>query len=94
MPVEERFSGFISRVDPYRGSMSPGWRFIGMCCWLGRIFTTELTIELLGWGRTFSDFGGKTVLHIYGWQTYQNVCTAMKGEVFFIQSKKWASSLK
>ena len=33
------------------------------------------SIELLEWGRTFSDFGGKTVLHIYGWQTYQNVCT-------------------
>ena len=25
-----------------------------------------LPIELLEWGRTFSDFWGKTVLHIYG----------------------------
>ena len=24
------------------------------------------SIELLEWGRTFSDFGVKTVLHIYG----------------------------
>ena len=32
-------------------------------------------IELLEWGRTFSVFGGKKVLHIYGYQTYQNVCT-------------------
>ena len=24
------------------------------------------SIELLEWGRTFSDFGGKKVLHIYG----------------------------
>ena len=23
----------------------------------------------------FRIFWGKTVLHIYGWQTYQNVCT-------------------
>ena len=32
-------------------------------------------IELLEWGRTFSVFGGKKVLHIYGYQTYQNVRT-------------------
>ena len=24
------------------------------------------SIELLEWGRTFSDFGGNKVLHIYG----------------------------
>ena len=33
------------------------------------------SLELLEWGRTFSDFWGETVLHIYGEQTYQNVCT-------------------
>ena len=33
------------------------------------------SIELLGLGRTFSEFRAKTVLHIYGQQTYQNVCT-------------------
>ena len=29
--------------------------------------------ESLEWGRTFQIFGGKTVLRIYGYQTYQNV---------------------
>ena len=50
--------------------------------WMGYNFTTGLTImgshfqqNLLEWGRTFSDFWGKTVLHISSQQTYQNVCT-------------------
>ena len=50
--------------------------------WMGYNFTTGLTImgshfqqSLLEWGRTFSDFWGKTVLHISSQQTYQNVCT-------------------
>ena len=33
------------------------------------------SIELLEWGRTFSDFGGKTVVRIYGWQKYPDICT-------------------
>ena len=33
--------------------------------------------ELLEWGRTFSDFWGKRVLHIYGLQTYPNVCLSL-----------------
>ena len=33
------------------------------------------SIELLEWGRTYSDFWGKTALHISSQQTYQNVCT-------------------
>ena len=33
------------------------------------------SLELLEWGRTFSDFWGKIVLYIYGQQTYKNVCT-------------------
>ena len=33
------------------------------------------SIELLKWGRTFSDFWGKKVLRICGYQTYHNVCT-------------------
>ena len=49
-------------------------RIIYWGCAAGRIgiFTTGLTImgshfqELLEWGRTFSGFGGKKVLHIYG----------------------------
>ena len=41
----------------------------------GGAFSRLDSLELLEWGRAFSDFGGKTVLHIYGKQTYQNVCT-------------------
>ena len=44
----------------------------GMCCWMGSHFHdwidyngVAFLIELLGWGRTFSDFMGKTVLRIY-----------------------------
>ena len=33
------------------------------------------SIELLEWGRAFSDFWGNIVLHISNWQTYQNVCS-------------------
>ena len=48
-----------------------GWHFHGWIDWNGVAFS----IELLEWGCTFPDFGGKTVLHIYDQQTYQNVCT-------------------
>ena len=48
----------------------------------GRIFTTGLTIVALHFPYSylsgvahFRIFGGKKVLHIYGLQTYQNVCT-------------------
>ena len=54
-----------------------------MCRWMGSHFHEWIdyngvvfSIELLKWGRSFPDFLGKTVLHIYRWQTYQNVCTA------------------
>ena len=30
---------------------------------------------LLEWGRTFSDFWGKRVVHNDGWQTYRDICT-------------------
>ena len=53
-----------------------------MCRWMGSHFHdlidyngVTFSIELLDWGHTFSDFWGKTVLYIYGYQTYQNVCT-------------------
>ena len=53
-----------------------------MCRWRGSHFHdwidfygVAFSIELLEWDRTFSDFWGKTVLHIYGKQTYQSVCT-------------------
>ena len=44
-----------------------------MCGWMGTHFHDWIdynglafSIELPEWGRTFSDFWGKTVLHIYG----------------------------
>ena len=44
-----------------------------MCRWMGSHFHdwidyngVAFSIQLLERGRTFSDFGGKTVLHIYG----------------------------
>ena len=53
-----------------------------MCRWMGSHFQdwidyngVAFLIELLEWGRTFCIFWGKTALHIFGWQTYQNVCT-------------------
>ena len=71
-----------------------------MCRWMGSHFHdwidyngVAFSIELLEWGRTFSDFWGKTVLHIYGQQTDQNVCTVdQESKVFFIQFKKWVNS--
>ena len=58
-------------------------RLMGMCRWVGSqvfhdwidFYGVAFSIELLEWDRTFSDFWGKTVLHIYGKQTYQSVCT-------------------
>ena len=54
------------RVLPYK-------RLMGICRWMGSHFhdwidynRVAFSIELLEWGRTFSDFWGKTVLHIYG----------------------------
>ena len=51
----------------------PHKRLMGMCRWMGSHFHdwidyngVAFSIELLEWGRTFSDFWGKTVLHIYG----------------------------
>ena len=48
-------------------------RLMGMCRLMGSHFhdwsdytRVAFSIELLEWGRTFSDFCGKTVLHIYG----------------------------
>ena len=56
-----------------------------MCRWMGSNFQgwTEyngvaISIELLEWGHTFSDFWGKTVLYIY--KMYQNVCTVGEKE--------------
>ena len=55
-----------ARVLPYK-------RLMGMCRLMGSHFhdwidysRVAFSIELLERGRTFSDFWGKTVLHIYG----------------------------
>ena len=55
--------GVYFLIRGYKRGCAAGW---------GHIFTTGLTImgsfliELLEWGRTFSHFWDKTVLHIYG----------------------------
>ena len=48
-----------------RGVLLPYTRLMGMCCWMGSHFHNWIdyngvafSIELLEWGRTFSDFGG------------------------------------
>ena len=53
------------------GRVLPKKRLMGMCRWMGSHFHdwidyngVAFSIELLEWGRTFSDFWGKTVLHI------------------------------
>jgi len=56
----------LGRVLPYK-------RLMGMCRWMGSHFhdwsdyngvAFSIEFTLLEWGRTFSDFCGKTVLHI------------------------------
>ena len=48
-------------------------RLMGMRCWMGSHFHVcidyngvAFSIDSLEWGRTFSEFFSKTVLHIYG----------------------------
>ena len=43
-----------------------------MCRWMGSHFHEWIDNNGVA---HFPIFGGKTVLHIYGYQTYQNVCT-------------------
>ena len=52
----------------------------------------EFSIEVLEWGRTFSDFWGKNVRHIYGSQTYQNVCTIKLKLNYFFTHEELKSS--
>ena len=49
-------------VLPYKRLMGMGSHFHDWIDYNGVAFS----VELLEWGRTFSDFWGKTVLHIYG----------------------------
>ena len=62
------------------GGLLPFKRLMAMCRWMGSHLHdwidyngVSFSMELLAWGYTFSDFWGKTVLHIYGLQMYQNV---------------------
>ena len=55
------------------GRALPYKRLMGMCRWMGSHFHdwidyngVAFSKELLEWGRTFSDFWGKRVVHIYG----------------------------
>ena len=54
------------------GGALPYKRLLGMCRWMGLHFHdwsdyhgVAFSIVLLEWGCTFSDFCGKTVLHIH-----------------------------
>ena len=62
------------------GGVLPYKRLMEMCRRMGSHLHdwidyngVSFSMELLAWGCTFSDFWGKTVLHIYGLQMYQNV---------------------
>ena len=55
------------------GEIRAKWHLMGMCPGRGSHFHDWInfngivfSIELLEWGRTLSDFWGKTVLQIYG----------------------------
>ena len=54
------------------GGARPYERLLGMCRWMGSHFHdwtdyhgVAFSIALVEWGGTFSEFWGKTVLHIY-----------------------------
>ena len=53
----------------------------------------SFSIDLLEWGRTFSDFWGKTVLHTYGQQTdpptssLTAVLSVLVGVTFHVQGR-------
>ena len=67
-----------------RGVLLPYKRLMGMCCWMGSHFHNWIDyngvaflIELLEWGRTFSDFWGVRQFFIFtvSKRTYQTVCS-------------------
>ena len=56
---------------------------MGTCQWMGSHFHDWInynglafSIEFTRMGSHIFGFWGKTVLHFYGYKTYQNVCTA------------------
>ena len=63
LPVDVRRS---KTSLPRRGGVRPYKRLIGICRWMGSHFHdwsdyngVAFSIDLLEWGRKFSDFGGK-----------------------------------
>ena len=52
------------------------------------------SIESLEWCRRFSKFWGKTVLYIYGKQTYQDVVSRLKVKCSSFNLKKWVNSFQ
>ena len=82
--VTDKVYELETNPPPPRGGILPDKRLMGMCSWMGSHFYdwidyngVAFSTELLGVAH-FRIFCGKTVLRIYGEQTYQNVCTADK----------------
>ena len=70
-----------------------------MCRWMGSHFHdwidfngVTFSIELLEWGRTFSDLRGKTVFIFTVSKSTRMFVLQEKSKVFFIQFKKWVNS--
>ena len=85
---------------PGGGGVRPHKALIRTCRWMGSHFHNWIdhngvtfSIELLEWGRIFSDFWGKTVLYITYKRTRMFVLQ-MKSKALAIQSKKWVNSQK
>ena len=64
---------WLAKAPGGGGRVLPYKRLMEMCRWMRSLFHNWIdyngvafSIKLLECGRTFSDFGGKTVLHIYG----------------------------
>ena len=75
------------------GGLLPYNRLMGMRRWMGSYFHDWIdyngvasSIELLQWGRTFSDFLGQDNLRT------RMFVLQMKSKVFFIQFRKWFNS--
>ena len=74
--IEEHINASLDlpQIDPESrgGGGGSGGGVVGMCRWMVSHFYdlidyngVAFSIELLEWGHTFSDFGGKKVLHLY-----------------------------
>ena len=70
-----RYASLSTRFaeDAMTRGLLPNKRLMWSCRWMGSHFHdwadksgVAFSIELLEWGRTFSDFCGKTVFLIYG----------------------------